>query len=175
MIYRRWLVGAVVLGIGVMAANRGCLHRKAPDEKLAEHLAQTCRIAHDNVETPKRGVDELGRYLATHTGEVMRDFGELLEAIETIRDDRAHDERAQVAADRLRAVTRPCEQDWLDFNEAVMGDPEAAATLDRGLGRLVRTLQILIEGSPGQHLVPVDLRALPGELDQAIDNLTMRR
>src|SRR5580704_4801266 len=118
MTYRKWLVGAVVLGVGVTAANRGCLHRKAPDEKLADHLAQTCRIARDNVDTPKRGVDELGRYLAKHTGEVMGDFGDLLTTIETIRDDREHDERALLASDRLREVTRPCRQTWLDFNDA---------------------------------------------------------
>jgi hypothetical protein len=176
MTYRKWLVGAVVLGVGVTAANRGCLHRKAPDEKLADHLAQTCRIARDNVDTPKRGVDELGRYLAKHTGEVMGDFGDLLTTIETIRDDREHDERALLASDRLREVTRPCRQTWLDFNDAVMADPDAAASLDRSVGRLARTLQILIDGSLGQQVAtPMDLRTLPGEIDRALDTLTTRR
>jgi hypothetical protein len=169
-----WLVGVVLVGVGVTAANRGCLQRAAPDEKLADSLAATCRIMHDNLDTPKRGVDQLGRYFLQHGGEITGAFGDMLVAIESIKDDKAHDARALLASDRIRAVSRPCETDWFEFNDAVMADPEAAAALDRGLGRLVRTLQILIEGSLGQR-VGADLRALPGQLDHALDAWTTRR
>lgn len=157
---KAWL--AVALVVGGVAYGR-CFTRPggaAPDEKLASELGEICDIARKNVDTPERGVRGLGRYLATHN--LVGDLGSMITMIERIDDDRAHDARARLARQRLVAPLRACEQDWMEFAEAVEDDPEARALVDRFGARLNRTLEILFGGDP------LDLRRLPARLERLL-------
>ncbi len=166
---RGWLAAALVIGGGLVFANRGCLNQKAPDEKLADHFASLCDIARANVDSPQPGVHELGRYLIAHTGDMMGELGDTVTTIERISDDGDHDARARLAHDRLAAPLQACENDWLEFAEAVTNDPGASESLDRGAGRLLRTLEILIDGKAGDAGA-ADVRRLPAELERVLDS-----
>lgn len=152
------VVMAALVGGGVIA-SRGCLD-KAPDEELAEHFDELCKIARGNVGSPEKGVRKIGRYLASHTGDMLGDLGETFEEIETIRDDKKHDARAVVARDRIQRPLRKCERDWQRFADAVESDPAARALVDHAMARLQRTFDIIFKGE-------LEFRELPRQLERA--------
>jgi hypothetical protein len=153
---------AVASGVAVLAM-RGCLSKKpAPDERLADRLEALCSIARANIDSPERGVRELGSYLDDHLGHVMGELGETIAAIERIPDDREHDDRARLARDRLSRRGDPCEADWERFANAVANDPAASKLVDRAVARFSRTIDIIFKG---RH---VDLAHFPDELVRAL-------
>jgi hypothetical protein len=160
-----WLVSAL-LASGVVfgfRAQGGCLAGKAPDEKLADRFEDLCDIARDNVETPERGVRKLGRYMGSHTDDILGELGGTVQLIERISDDEEHDARAYVARERIQKPLRSCAGDWNRFRDAVESDPAAAALVDRAIDRLGRTFEIIFSGSS------VNLRSLPEQLEHAFD------
>ncbi len=153
-----WIVPALLVGGVVAYQLSGCLN-KDPDQKLADRFDDLCEIAADNVETPETGVRKLGRYLGSHTDDILGDLGGTIQLIERIDNDDAHDARAQIARERIGKPLRECEQTWMEFFEAVEADPEADALLERGVARLGRTLEIIF----GEDKT-VDFKHLPVDL-----------
>jgi hypothetical protein len=145
-----WLAVAALAAAGVLATARGC-HDAAPDEQLARRLTRLCDVARDHVATPAAGVRRLGRYLGSAGPEMLEELGQTLAAIERIEDDHAHDERAELARDRLRAPLLACRADWERFADAVADDPEATRLVSAQLDRLARTLQIIVGASQPVH------------------------
>lgn len=150
------LAGGVVLGF---RAQGGCLNSKAPDEKLAGRFEDLCEIAQDNVESPVHGVRQLGRYLGSHTEDILGEFGATIQVIERISDDEEHDDRAYKARERIQRPLLDCAGDWQRFAEAIEHDPEASALIQHGLDRLGRTFEIIFNGVDLR-----DLRHLPAQL-----------
>ena len=72
------VVAALVLGGVVSIASRGCFRQPtlAPDERYASHMSSMCEIAREHVKTPEPGVRKLGRYLARHTGDLLKDLAD---------------------------------------------------------------------------------------------------
>lgn len=162
------VVGALVAG-GVVFAKGGCLTEgsDAPDQKLAAHLDETCKIARANIDNPVRGVKKLGAYLDKHAGHIFGEWGDLLATIERIPDDKKHDKRARLARERIHTSVVRCAPDWIVFIEAVQQDPEASAMVERFSERLSRTLEIIGGGN---------VRQLPLSLDRALTNaIPLRR
>ena len=162
-----WLVGAVIAG-GVVYGTRmrGCASRPDPDEKLAAHITQMCSIARDNVESPERGVRELGAFYARHVGDMLEELGDSIAAIERISDDKKHDARARVMRDRLSEAANECEPDWTHFWQAVEDDPEASALMEHFAIRFNRTLEILLGEDHEGRLLHLPL--VPPELERAL-------
>lgn len=160
----RWMVVALVSASAICVY---CSHRNAPepDQQLGDHLAALCEVARDHVKTPAQGVRQLGRYLGTHTGEMMGELGSTLAIIEQIDDDDAHDERAELARDRIQAPLHACEADWERFAEAIEADPEASALIAHHVERLSRTLEIILSGAK------LDVLHLPAQLAHAVDTI----
>jgi hypothetical protein len=159
MTSKGWIVaGAVALG-GVVFIRGGCLNQttKAPDERLASRITDLCQIARGNVETPVRGVQQLGGYMAKHTGDLLGDFGATIATIERIPDDAKHDARARVARDRIRRPALACQADWIRFGNAVENNPEASALMQRFSVRLNRTIEIIFSGMRANDLLGLDL------------------
>lgn len=159
---RGWLVAAAIAG-GAVLAMRGCLSRPAPDEQLAGRFEDMCDIARDNVQTPEKGVRQLGRYMVKHLDDVFGELGGTLAEIEKIGDDKKHDDRARVARDRLRAPLRACERDWMRFAEAVENDEKASELVANASERLNRTLEILFSSN-----ARFELRDLPQQLEREL-------
>lgn len=159
------LAGVLVAAGLVLTIRGGCLNEttKAPDERLANRLDELCEIAKDNIETPVRGVQRLGHYMAKHSGELHGDWGATLAAIERIQDDAKHDARARVARDRIRKPLIACQRTWMRFGEAVERNPEASAMVDRFNKRLNRTFEIIFSGAPS-----LTFRELPQQLERLI-------
>lgn len=158
------LAGGVVLGF---RASGGCLDRsEAPDEKLAGHFEDLCGIARDNVKTPEAGVRKLGRYMGSHTDDMLAALGGTIQTIERIADDEDHDARARLARDRFAKPLRACERDWMRFIEAVDADPAANALIEHTSKRLERTLNIIFKGAT------LDLRTLPHQLEHLLESET---
>lgn len=160
-------VSLVVLGLVIVrggACGGGCdgPRRAAPDEQLAAHLGELCKVAARGIDDPQAGVRALMRYHGDHGPAMLEQLGATLVTIERVADDAAHDARARVARDRLAAPLVACAQTWEDFAVAVEGDPEASATLERGMQRLGRTLEILLGsgGGSGGYSLPRRPRAL---------------
>jgi hypothetical protein len=158
----KWVVGALIAG-GVVMAMRGCLSKPAPDARLADRFEDLCSIARKNVKTPEKGVRALGSYFVKHTDDIFGEWGGTIIEIEKIKDDDKHDARARVARDRLRAPLRACEDDWMQFAEAVSENPEASELVNNAAERLNRTFEIIL--SSNAH---VDWKHLPQQLEQAI-------
>lgn len=150
-----WLFTAFVAGGVVFYARGGCVNSTAPDEELADHFEELCEIASDNIETPKRGVVKLGRYMGRHLDDILSDFGATIVEIEKISDDTKHDNRARLARDRMQKPWLDCADEWQRFWIAVDEDPDASALFEKGMDRLGRTLEIIFSGTAG------DLRTLP--------------
>ncbi len=164
------VLGALVAG-GVVFAKGGCLtgSTSAPDQKLAGHLDDMCKIADANLDAPVRGVKKLGGYLEKHTGDLFGAWGDTLAAIERIPDDDKHDARARVARDRIHGSIGRCASTWAAFFSAVQNDPEASALVERFSERLGRTLEIIGGNS-------TDLRTLPRSIDRALSRaIPLRR
>jgi hypothetical protein len=156
-----WIVGALIAG-GTVYGMRGCLSSPAPDAKLATHISEMCRIAKDNVESPEKGVRQLGRFYARNAGDMLEEFGDAIVMIEKISDDAKHDARARVMRDRLHEAALGCEPHWTHFWQAVQEDPEAAELAQHSAERLSRTFDILL----GKNY---DLRTLPQQLTGALE------
>lgn len=163
----RWLLISAVV-VGGLALRSGTCSSKpaAPDERLASDLSAICDIADRHIEAPQPGVKKLMRYLGDHAPEMLQAWGELLVTIERIDSDRAHDDRARLAGRRLAAVMTRCEQPLAEFGEAVEADPEASRTLQRGIERLNRTLEIIFAGG---------VRSLRAQIDQLLATGTVPR
>lgn len=157
------VVGALVAG-GVVFAKGGCLtgSSSAPDQKLASHFDDMCKIARANVDSPLKGVRKLGVYLDKHVGHLLGAWGDTLATIERIPDDQKHDDRARLARDRIHNSIGTCAADWLAFVQAVQDDPEANELVERFSIRLSRTIEI-ISGNGS------DLLHLPATVDRAVD------
>ena len=144
---KRWLlvlVVVVVFGL-VWWSQRG--RGLAPDERLAGHARAMCQIAAEGVEHPDDGVARMFHYYGRRGPAMAHDWAELLVLIERIDDDRAHDDRARLAAKRMHAPAAACAETFSRFAQAVEDDPAASARLDRGMKRFGRTLEILLGGS----------------------------
>ncbi len=163
----RWLLISAVVAGGLAVRSGSCGSKPAaPDERLASDLAAICEIADRHIEAPQPGVKKLMRYLGDHSPEMLQAWGELLVLIERIDDDRDHDTRAKIAGRRLAAVMVPCERPLAEFGEAVEADPEASRTLQRGIERLNRTLEIILAGG---------VRSLRAQIDQLLATGTVPR
>jgi hypothetical protein len=145
MTIKGWLItGAIAAAVVLANPMAGCLDDDAdPDERLAGHFTDLCKIARGHIDKPDRGLQKLGRYLDKHAGAITGAYGELIALIERIEDDRAHDERARRARERITKPTIACQRDWERFARAVEQDPEATERLQRAGQRLSRTLEIL--------------------------------
>jgi hypothetical protein len=158
-----WVATLVVVGgLGIGIRSQGCESGPAPDQQLAQHLEDICDIGRANIETPAKGVKKLDRYLTKNLGDITGSFGSTIAAIERIPSDDKHDARARLARDRIHAPVIVCAGDWNRFADAVMGDPEAAAMVERAGNRLSRTFDILL----GKRVF--NLRELPTRLMDAI-------
>ena len=143
------IVVLVVFGVVWWAARGG---GKAPDQRLADHARALCKIAAAGADDPEAGVGQMFRYYRERGPAMARDWAALLVAIERIDDDRAHDERARLAARRLHAPLAACAPTFERFGRAVEADPAASARLQRGMERLGRTIEILVGGGGGDLL-----------------------
>jgi hypothetical protein len=148
------LVAAVVVGGwavrgGACGACRSV--RQAPDVRLANHLQNLCTVAEDGAIEPRTGVRKLMRYYGDHGPDMVAAFAETLVTIERIDNDEAHDARARLARDRIQKPLLDCAETWQEFAEAVDNDPEASKTLERGVERLGRTLEILFGESEDER------------------------
>lgn len=150
MLFTALVAGGVVYGI-----RGGCVNSAAPDEELADHFEELCEIAGDNIETPKKGVKKIGRYLGRHLDDILGDFGSTIVTIEKVTDERKHDERARLARDRMQRPWIECQSDWHAFWIAVDEDPEASELANHAMDRLGRTFEIIFSSKD------FDLRALP--------------
>jgi len=163
------LLGLVLVRGGACGACAGA-GRPDPDERLAGHLRGLCKVAEDGIDDPQTGVRRLMRYYGDHGPAMLEAFGATLVTIERIDDDRAHDARARLARERLQAPLIACAETWEDFGQAVEADPEASATLEHGVARLGRTLEILFGEGDGkrsvERLAPLDPRAMLRRLDR---------
>jgi hypothetical protein len=155
---KTWILAVAAAGTIAYGA-RGCFSKAAPDERLAHRFDELCEIAHDNLDTPERGVRALGAYMAHHTGDMLGDFGDTIALIEQVADDEAHDERALLARKRLVEPLVRCEPTWSEFFGQVNDDPAASELMSRFGERFSRTLEIMF-GS-GQH----DLRDVVRQLE----------
>lgn len=159
MTKRAWIVPALIVGGGLAAYRMsGCLS-KDPDQKLAGRFDDMCEIAGDNIQTPERGVQKLGRYLGSHTDDLLGELGGTIQLIERIDNDDAHDARARLARQRIAKPLQECEQTWMEFFMAVDDDPAAKQLLDNGAQRLGRTLEIIF----GEDKT-IDFKHLPVDL-----------
>lgn len=169
---KTWLVPIVLAG-GVFAVSQmasGCLS-KDPDQKLAGRFDDLCDIAGDGIDQPLTGVKKLGRYLGTHTDDILGELGGTIQLIERISDDEAHDARAYVARERIQKPLIECASTWNEFGDAIEADPAALELLQHGADRVGRTLEIIFgEGGKGKLEIR-DLRHLPTALMHRFDSL----
>jgi hypothetical protein len=105
----------------------------------------------------------IGKYLATHTDEMLAEWGMTLVNIEGIPDDAAHDARARLARERLLEPLKACEGDWARFGQAVQDDPRASQLVERTFVRLNRTFEIIFGGK-----TRLDFVHLPAQLERAV-------
>ena len=154
------LTAAVIRG-GACGACRDKAAHPAPDERLANHFRGLCQVAEDGIDDPRSGVRKLMRYYGDHGPDMLEAFGATLVLIERIEDDELHDARARLARQRIQAPIVECEETWVDFGDAIEADPEASRTLEEGVVRLGRTLEIIFgEGDGGAATRLADPRAL---------------
>lgn len=161
-----WLFTAVLAGGVATYARGGCVNSTAPDEELADHFEELCKIASENIATPTKGVRKLGRYMGRHLDDILGDFGGTIVTIEKIHDDDRHDRRAKLARDRIHKPWIECSRDWQEFWQAVDEDPDAAELVTHTMDRLQRTLDIIFSSKTGHKL---GLRTLPDALIERLD------
>lgn len=157
------VVGGFVIRGGACGACRGTV-KQEPDVRLARHLQNLCTVAEDGAIEPRTGVRKLMKYYGDHGPDMLEAFGATLVTIERIHDDDAHDARARLARDRIQKPLLDCAETWEKFADAVENDPEASATLQRGVERLGRTLEILFgesEGAAADQREPLRGRGIP--------------
>ncbi len=143
----KWMLIAIALtgavAVRTVACAGGDRPKLEPDQRLAVHAQHLCAIAKAGIAQPRAGVVRMLRYHGDHAPDMAAALAETLVLIERIPDDRAHDARARVARDRLRAPVVACEATWQQFVDAVGADPAAAAILEKATTRLGRTLEIV--------------------------------
>lgn len=151
----RWTLIALALAgaLAVRATACGGCHqdekRRDPDERLALHFTHLCAIAEDGVDHPRPGIERFLRYHGDHSPDMASALAETLVVIERTADDGAHDRRARLARDRMRAPVVACEETLGEFFAAVAEDPQASRTLERATTRLNRTIEIVFGGGGG--------------------------
>lgn len=154
-----WMLVVVVVAGGLVIRGGACgacrSVRAEPDERLAQHLRNLCDVAEDGAIEPRTGVRKLMRYYGDHGPDMLHAFGATLVTIERVADDDAHDARARLARERIQRPLVECAETWQRFAEAVENDPEASETLERGVTRLGRTLEILF-GDAGRRMRGID-------------------
>jgi len=144
---KTWLAGLVVAGGLAYSFGGGCLSTtSAPDQKIAERMAEICVIARDGANDPVKGVKKLGKYFDAHTGDLLGEWGETLATIQRIPDDRKPDARARLARDRIQAPLIRCNRELQRFGNAIEASPEASAMMQRFSVRFNRTLEIIFGG-----------------------------
>src|SRR3978361_967437 len=142
------VLGALIVG-GSVYAMKGCLSKQSPDRKVGDSFEKVCSIAKKNVETPERGVRELGRYFSAHLGDLTGAWGDTIAMIESIPDDERHDKRAHEARDAMFKPLRACQTELLEFAQAVSEDERATELMNHAGERLGRTININF----GAHLI----------------------
>ncbi len=135
---------------------------QAPDQKLVGHFDKMCKIAERGIASPEAGVKRLFAYYGSHGPEMLKEWGNLLVKIESIKDDAAHDERARVAGRRLHKALASCEQTYNRFGAAVAADPKASQLLERGTTRFSRTLELIFSGGSASGENANAMMLLPG-------------
>jgi hypothetical protein len=160
----KWILAALVAGGVVLGVRAAAGTAQDPDEKLAGHFDDLCEIAGDNLDSPVRGVRQLGTYFAANTGNMYGAWGDTLMAIERIADDDAHDERAYLARERLSRPLLECIDTWSEFAEAVDRDREATLLVQSAMERLNRTIEIILGGGGAK----LELHTLPQQLRQRL-------
>jgi hypothetical protein len=157
--FRGVVLGALLVG-GSIFAMKGCLAKQAPDDKVGEAFEKVCSIAKKNIETPERGVRELGRYFSAHLGDLTGALGDTIAMIESIPDDARHDKRAREARETMFEPLRACQTELLEFGQAVSEDERATALMNRAGERLGRTIDIILGDGVVDAKGHIDLRAL---------------
>ena len=153
------VLGALIVG-GSIFAMKGCLSKQAPDEKVGETFEKVCSIAKKNIDTPERGVRELGRYFSSHLGDLTGALGDTVAMIESIPDDARHDKRAKEAREVMFRPLRACQSELLEFGQAVSEDERASELMNRAGERLGRTLDIILGSNVVDARGHIDLRAV---------------
>jgi hypothetical protein len=162
---KKLLVGAVIAGVGVFAM-KGCLSKAAPDEDVGKQLSKVCDIAKANVETPERGVRQLGRYFGAHLGDLTGAYGDTIAMIESIPDDAKHDARAREARNTMFAPIHKCQRELLAFAQAVSEDEASNELIQHAADRLSRTFEIIFSGQVLDGAGHLDVKALERTLEQ---------
>lgn len=157
----RKLVAVVAVAAGlVYVVNRSPeVTTTPPDTRFAQHIDGLCEIARAHEDTPVPGIRAFGGYVADHAESMTGAWGALLAEIERISDEEDHDDRAELARQRITRPFLACERDFEAFFMAVDEDPEAAAIVQRAMERLSRTLEII-----GGNTLRTMLRDLPPSL-----------
>jgi hypothetical protein len=153
------VLGALIVG-GSVYAMKGCLSKQSPDRTVADNFEKVCSIAKKNVDTPERGVRELGRYFSAHLGDLTGAMGDTIAMIESIPDDQRHDKRAREARDAMFRPLRACQTDLLEFAQAVSENEQATELMNHAGERLGRTLDIILGDGVVDAKGHIDLRAL---------------
>jgi len=157
--FRGVVLGALLVG-GSIFAMKGCLSKKAPDRRVGESFDKVCAIAKKNVNTPERGVRELGRYFSAHLGELTGAWGDTIAMIESIPDDARHDKRAREARETMFEPLRECQTELLEFAQAVSEDERATELMNHAGERLGRTIDIIFGSNVVDAKGHIDVRAL---------------
>jgi hypothetical protein len=158
------VLGALIAG-GSVYAMKGCLSKQSPDHKVGASFEKVCSIAKHNVDTPERGVRELGRYFGSHLGDLTGAFGDTVAMIESISDDARHDERAREARKTMFEPLRACQTELLEFAQAVSEDEHATALMNHAGERLGRTFEIIFGDNIVDGKGHLDVRALEHSLE----------
>lgn len=157
--FRGVVLGALIVG-GSIFAMKGCLSKQAPDRKVGETFDKVCAIAKKNVDTPERGVRELGRYFSAHLGDLTGAWGDTIAMIESIPDDARHDKRAREARETMFEPLRACQTELLEFAQAVSEDERATELMNHAGERLGRTIDIIFGSNIVDGKGRIDIRAL---------------
>ncbi|HET9992752.1 MAG TPA: hypothetical protein VFQ65_29660 [Kofleriaceae bacterium] len=158
------VLGALIAG-GSVYAMKGCLSKQSPDRKVGASFEKVCSIAKRNVETPERGVRELGRYFSSHLGDLTGAWGDTIAMIESIPDDARHDERAREARKTMFEPLHACQTELLEFAQAVSEDEHATELMNHAGERLGRTIDIIFGSNVVDNRGHVDVRALEHALE----------
>jgi len=150
---KKVIFAACVVGGGAFAM-RGCLSPKAPDAKLAGQFEDLCKIAMVNIDSPVRGVKAMGAFLKRNTSDMLAELGDIVVLVESA-SEADHDRRAIEAHERIAAPLRACQEDLMDFADAVDNNPEAKQIHDRALDSAVQGLLLILGGEPNNAIVPL--------------------
>lgn len=162
---KKLLVAAIVVGVGVFAM-KGCLSKAAPDDQVGKQFQKICDIAKANVDSPERGVRQLGRYFGDHLGDLTGALGDTIAMIESIPDDAKHDARAREARRAMFAPIHKCQGDLIAFAQAVSEDEKSNELIQHAAERLSRTFEIIFDGQILDGAGHLDIKSLEQTLDR---------